>query len=109
MKLLNKIKERRHKRKGYRIKPVIKFMVETDDYLFSFFPTIVWQPWRYRFLGLYGVVDIWWLNLHIAIGKWETLSCRTCKHEEECLENKKRKSFWDDIMAETRNCSDFET
>lgn len=108
MKLIDDLKRLKLNRKGYRIKPTIEFYIDDKDYIFSFFPTIEWQPWVYRYLNC-SVIDIWWLHFHILIGKWETLSCRNCKHEKECLENKRHKSFWDDIMAETRNCPDFET
>ena len=57
-------------RKDYKIKPTIKLLVDKEDYVISFLPTIVCQPWIYRFPNDDGVVDIWWLNVHILIGKW---------------------------------------
>ena len=55
-------------RKEYRIKPIVKFYV--DNNIFSFIPTVVWQPWIYRYINS-SVVDIWWLHFHILIGTWE--------------------------------------
>lgn len=51
------------------IKWNIKFYIDDEDYVFSFLPTIVWQPYPYRSYGV-TVIDIWWFNLHIFIGEW---------------------------------------
>lgn len=58
--------------KNYKIKPKIKFCID-DDYIFSFIPTITWQPWIYRYLDS-GVIDIWWLHFHIIIGVWKKIN-----------------------------------
>ena len=75
MKLLNDLKECKYMRKQYRIKPALKFHIDTYRYRCSFIPTITWVPWVYRHPNTYGIIEIWWLNFHIAIGKWERLSC----------------------------------
>ena len=69
IKLFKRLKELQPGRKDYKIKPHIKFYIESNDYAFSFIPTIVWEPWINRFPGT-AVIDIWWLNMHILIGKW---------------------------------------
>lgn len=56
--------------KEYRIKPKIAFEIDTRNYLFMFFPTIVWQPWNYRYNESY-VICFHWLNFVIGIGLWE--------------------------------------
>lgn len=57
-------------RENYQIKWTIKFRV--DDYRFAFFllPTILVMPWPYRHPGQ-SIIDIYWFNLAIVIGKWE--------------------------------------
>lgn len=105
MKLIEDFKMCKGGRKEYRIKPTIKFQVDRD-YYFSFLPTILWCPWIYRMPNIHGVVEIWWLNFHVLIGKWEHLSCNDCTNRFNC---KKRKSYFDDIMANGKNCSEFET
>lgn len=108
IKLFEDLKSCKGNRKNYRIKPFFKFYAD-KNYLYSFFPTIIWTPWVYRHPNTEAVVDIWWLNLHILIGKWEVLSCNYCKHCYECINNKKRKSYFDDILKEGKKCSKFET
>ncbi len=57
-------------RKDYRIKPKVIFEIDNRSKIFCILPTIIFQPWKYRYIG--GVVvDITWLNLHIGIGIWE--------------------------------------
>ena len=69
IKLFKRLKELKPYRKEWKIEPHISFHVESTDYAFSFIPTIVWVPWINRYPDT-KVIDIWWLNMHIAIGKW---------------------------------------
>lgn len=55
-------------RKKYYIEKKIKFVVD-KEYLFSFFPTVIWGPWPWRYEYSY-VIEIWWLNFNIGIGVW---------------------------------------
>lgn len=73
MKLIKDSIKLKENRKNYIIKPTIKFYIDNNNYMFSFFPTIEWQPWIYRYLNC-SVIDIWWLNFHILIGTWERKS-----------------------------------
>lgn len=57
-------------RKDYRIKPKVIFDIDNLSKIFFLLPTIIFQPWEYRYNGSV-VVDITWLNLHIGIGIWE--------------------------------------
>ena len=57
-------------RKEYRIKPKIGFEIDKRTYLFMFLPTIIWQPWKYRFNNTY-VICLYWLNFAIGFGLWE--------------------------------------
>jgi hypothetical protein len=109
MKLFDDLKECKGDRNEYRIKPIIKFKVDKENYYFSFLPTILWMPWIYRYPNTIGVIDIWWLNFHIFIGKWEHLSCRNCKHQEECVKSKRLKWYFDDVFENGGKCSDFES
>lgn len=52
----------------YRIKPTLRFYVDTAHYYFAFLPTVLYLPWVYRHPGGDGVIDVWWLNCHILIG-----------------------------------------
>lgn len=70
IKLFKRLRELRHNRKEYHIKPKITFRVDTHDYPFFLLPTILVQPWIYRYPGSY-VIDIYWLNFFIGIGKFE--------------------------------------
>lgn len=106
IKLINDLKRCKENRKKYKILPIIKFERDTKDYLFSFFPTIVWSPWVYRFPNAVGVVDIWWLHFHILIGKWTELSCMNCKHQEDCVKSKRINWYYDNIF-EQEECFDF--
>jgi hypothetical protein len=72
-KLFADMKQCKKCRPEYRVKPTIKFYIDTDHYAFAFLPTVLWEPWVYRYPGLDGVVDIWWFNMHILIGTWEVL------------------------------------
>lgn len=70
IKLLKKFKMHKPNRKKYRIKPHIGFAVDRDGYIFSLLPTVLVQPWMYRYPG-HCIVDITWLHFHICIGVWE--------------------------------------
>lgn len=70
-KLFADLKRCKNSRGDCRVKPTIKFYIDTNDYYFAFLPTVLWLPWIYRYPGSEGVVDIWWLNMHILIGTWE--------------------------------------
>ena len=109
MKLIKDLKNCKGHRKQYRIKPTIRFLVDKDDYYFSFLPTVLWQPWVYRYPNIDGIVDIWWLHFHILIGKWERLSCHECKHQSKCVESKKLEWYYDDVFEKGEKCPDFET
>jgi hypothetical protein len=108
MKLFKRLKELKPDRKKYRVKPTIKFYVDKNDYYFSFLPTALWMPWIYRYPNSNGVVDIWWLNFHILIGRWEELSCRNCKHQDECVKSKRLEWYFDNVFEKGEKCSDFE-
>ena len=68
MKLIKDLIRLKEYRKEYGIKPTIKLCI--DNNIFSFIPTVVWQPWIYRYINC-SVIDMWWLNFHISIGIWE--------------------------------------
>lgn len=70
MKLFEDLKRCKGDRKEYKIQPTIRLLVDNEDYSISFFPTIIWQFWIYRYPNTDGVIDIWWLHYHILIGKW---------------------------------------
>lgn len=57
-------------RKNWCIKPLLKFERDTDYYLMSLVPTIMFQPWNYRRPGI-AVIDITWFHFHIVIGEWK--------------------------------------
>ena len=109
MKLIKDLKNCKGYRREYRIKSTIKFIVDTEDYYFSFLPTVLWMPWVYRNPNSDGVIDIWWLHFHILIGKWEHLSCNDCKHSYKCIDSQKRKSYFDDVFENGKKCSDYES
>ena len=69
-KLIDAFKKRRKRRKEYKIKPMFKFVVDTEHYDISILPTIFWQPWRYRDPYIGCIIEIWWLNFHILMGEW---------------------------------------
>lgn len=70
-KLFEDLKRCKDMRKDYRLKMTIRFDVDTYDYYFAFLPTVLFLPWVYRTRYRDGVIDIWWLNMHILIGRWE--------------------------------------
>ena len=108
MKLIEDFKMCKGHRKEYRLKPSIKFMADKEYYHFSFIPTILYEPWIYRYPNSVGIIDIWWLHFHILIGTWERPSCRDCKHQEECIESKRLEWYFDDVFEKGEKCSDFE-
>lgn len=55
-------------RKEYRIKPKIGF--EIDKSIFFLLPTIIWQPWKYRYNDSY-VIYFCWLVFAVRFGLWE--------------------------------------
>lgn len=57
-------------RKEYRIKPKIGFEIDNQSYVFFFLPTVVWQPWKYRYNNTY-VVNLHWLCFDVGFGVWE--------------------------------------
>lgn len=69
-KLINSFSDCKGNRKLYRIKPEIKFHVDDSYYAFALIPTIVIQPWTYRYPKTY-VIEIRWLIFTIGIGLWE--------------------------------------
>lgn len=71
MKLIKRLRQLKSYRKTYRIKPGIWLHADTTDYLFSLIPTICFMPWIFRMPGYDCLLDIWWLNFHITIGRWE--------------------------------------
>lgn len=106
MKLIEDYKKCKASRNKYRVRPGIKFYVDTYRYRFAFIPTITYVPWMYRHPNVYGIIEIWWLNFHIAIGKTELLSCRSCIHHDDCALGG---SYYNDIMADTKKCPKFNT
>ena len=57
-------------RKQYRIKPKIGFEIDKQYYAFFFLPTVVWQPWKYRWNNTY-VVELHWFIFTVGFGLWE--------------------------------------
>ena len=57
-------------KKSGKIKPKIVFDIDKTTKIFFLLPTIVVQPWKYRYYNTF-VLDICWLNFHIGIGVWE--------------------------------------
>ena len=55
-------------RKDYCIKPSIKCGFEKD--IVSLFPTIIFQPWQYRYINS-CIVEFWWITFYVCIGIWE--------------------------------------
>ena len=70
IKLFKRLRELKPYRKKYKIKWEVHFYRDTFRYYFSFLPTITFLPWIFRHPDSMGVVDIWWLNFHILIGRW---------------------------------------
>lgn len=57
-------------RKEYRIKPKFVFEIDTTNRIFFFLPTILWQPWKYRYNDSY-VICFCWLIFNVGFGIWE--------------------------------------
>ena len=57
-------------RKEYHIRAKIGFEVDKESYVFFLLPTIVWQPWKYRFSKTYAV-ELHWLIFTVGFGLWE--------------------------------------
>ena len=108
MELFKKLKACRPQRKRYRIRPAIKFLVDKQYYDFALIPTISWSPWIYRYPNSYDVINIWWLNFHILIGKWEYPSCLKCKHQKDCIDSGRIEWWSVDVFEEDKKCVDFE-
>ena len=70
MKLIKDLKDLKKNRKNWVIKPSVKAVMDTDDYITCLFPTIVFQPWIYRSPNSY-VVELWWLNFYVGFVRWE--------------------------------------
>lgn len=68
--MLHKMRERKEARKQWYIKKYFKVQFDTDSYLICILPTIIFQPWRYRYPNC-AVIDVTWLNFHITIGEWK--------------------------------------
>ena len=96
MKLLKKLKACKPYRGRYRIRPGIRFTAD-QEYYCCFIPTIFWIPWIYRCDGM-CIFELWWLNFHIAFGKWEQLSCRKCTHQSECIDSGELAYSFDDVF-----------
>ena len=105
MKLIKDLWRLREGRKEYRINPKFIFRWDRRDYMFAFIPTIVWVPWICRYNGCY-VVEFWWLNFNIGFGKWEHLSCRDCRHQDDCVKLGRVKWYFDNIF-EKEKCRDY--
>lgn len=70
MKLIDDLKRRKDMRKGYDAKFVIRLYVDRCDYNFSLYPSVVFKPWTQRRTPSEYIFDIWWLNIHLMIGRW---------------------------------------
>ena len=60
----------KEQRKEYRIKPKIGFEIDERYKMFFFIPTIIWQPWKYRWDNSF-VISVHWLIFAIGVGRWE--------------------------------------
>ena len=75
-KLFKDLKDCKHMRKDYKTKPYIEFYAD-KQYYFALLPTILYEPWVYRYPNSTGVIDIWWLHFHILIGKFTVIHTNT--------------------------------
>ena len=71
IKLIKDMVRMRHDRKDYKIKWEINLGFEPS--ICSLLPTIVVQPWIYRYVDV-GLIDITWLFWHLSIGTWKRKS-----------------------------------
>jgi hypothetical protein len=69
-KMFDSLKNCKPHRNEYVIKWDINFDVDDYSYIFAFLPTIIWQPWTFRYPGA-SVISIMWLNFNIGIGEWK--------------------------------------
>jgi hypothetical protein len=69
-KLFKDLKNCRPYRDGDHIELSLRFWIDTEDYYFAFIPTVLYMPWPYRQPDSDGVIDIWWLNIHLLLGRW---------------------------------------
>lgn len=54
-------------RSDYYIKPCVNFHIYKE--LYTLLPTIFYQPWKYRYIGL-PVLTLQWLCFALNIGLW---------------------------------------
>ena len=69
--LLTALKKCKPMHKEYAIKPSIDFYLDKRRYKLAFLPTVTYVPWIYTHPNSKGIIDIWWLNFHIALGTFE--------------------------------------
>lgn len=69
-KLFKTVKDCKKYRKDHYIKWDVHCFVDDRDYCFSLIPTVLYEPWPFRYNG-FCVIDIWWFNWHITIGTWK--------------------------------------
>ena len=67
--LVNVLRRCRSERKEYKIDWKIVFEFDTRDYIFFLLPTIMFQPWPFRWRGV-AVISICWFNMNLGIGIW---------------------------------------
>ena len=106
IKLIKNLHKLRDRRNQYRIRPKIAWECDQHDYCFSFVPTIIWCPWIYRNTRSY-VFEFWWLNFHVAFGRWERLSCEECKNQERCIDEGRIEWYGVNIF-DTEYCKDYD-
>lgn len=70
MKIIDDLKRWKYVREGYETKFVIRLYMDIYDYNFSLLPSVVWKPWTSRRMHSDYIIDIWWLNIHLFIGRW---------------------------------------
>ena len=69
-KMFESLKRCKPHRKEYFIKWDVTFNVDNSYYLFALLPTILWEPWSFRYPES-PIISIMWLNCTIAIGTWK--------------------------------------
>lgn len=57
-------------RNEWYIDPIVKAIIDKEDYLYALLPTIIWMPWRYRYPNTF-IVEFHWLIFHIGFGLWK--------------------------------------
>jgi hypothetical protein len=68
--MFESLKNCKEDRKNYVIDWNVTFNVDDHYYLFAFLPTILWEPWPFRYPNS-PIISIMWLNCTIAIGTWK--------------------------------------